>query len=449
MGKRIAVAGAGHGGLVAAYYLACAGYDVTVYEKKAKGTLGYEQSDSVHIDGFEEAGIPVPEAYRVKRTPLSFLVPELGLPPVTQGVSEDSYNVEIDRKALYAILIGMAEDAGAKMEYETEIEAPILLGSRVCGVKTNRGDIYADLVIDAAGLHSPLRTGLPEYFGIEKEAGDWNVLYAYRGYFERKPDMEAPALKYQVYLEPGEEAGLMWVITHETETDILIGKFRPLSEEMIGRKLGELREMNPHIGQKLLRGGKTAEIPLRQPLGMLVADGYAAVGDSAFMTIPLKGSGVGYSMRAGRLLAAAVEADENGCFTRETLWSYQHAFFENIGFDAGLLAFIKDLIPQITAEDIEYLMNEGIFSPETLQKFGNEEGLVKIVTSMGFSGLRDTAKKIVGHPNVRRMLINTGKNVAKYTLLKQNLKAKYEPKAAEKWIRAYRKFYDNVYKTED
>ena len=51
MSKRIAVAGAGHGGLVAAYYLACAGYDVTVYEKKAAGTLGYDQSDSVHLDG--------------------------------------------------------------------------------------------------------------------------------------------------------------------------------------------------------------------------------------------------------------------------------------------------------------------------------------------------------------------------------------------------------------
>lgn len=449
MREKILVAGAGHGGLVAAYYLACAGYHVTVYEKKAEGTLGYAQRDSVHLDGFEEAGIPVPEAYRVKRTPLSFLVPRLDLPPITQGVSEDSYNVEIDRKALYELLIGMAKDAGAEIVYETEIEGPILLGSRVCGIRTSRGDIYADLVIDAAGLHSPVRTGLPEYFGIEKEAGEMNVLWAYRGYFDRAPGIEPPALKYQVYLQPGEDAGLSWVITHETETDILIGRLHPLAEEEIEQNLARLREINPHMGQTLLRGGDVAQIPLRQPLGMLVADGYAAVGDSAFMTIPVKGSGIGYSMRAGRLLAETVEADDNGCFTRETLWGYQHAFFENMGFDAGLLAFVKDLIPQITAEDIEYLIQENVVTPETLQKFGNEEGMVKIITSMGFSGLRDTAKKIVGHPNVRRLLIATGKNVAKYTLLRQNLKAKYDPKAAEKWIRAYRKFYDNLNKTED
>ena len=102
MEHKIIVAGAGHGGLVAAYYLAQAGYDVTVFERGAEGTLGLEQSDSVHLDGFEDAGLPVPEAYKVKRTPLSFVIPGTELPPLTQGVGEDSYNVEIDRKALSA-----------------------------------------------------------------------------------------------------------------------------------------------------------------------------------------------------------------------------------------------------------------------------------------------------------------------------------------------------------
>ena len=40
MSKKIVVAGAGHGGLIAAYYLAAAGYDVTVYEKKTGDLRG-------------------------------------------------------------------------------------------------------------------------------------------------------------------------------------------------------------------------------------------------------------------------------------------------------------------------------------------------------------------------------------------------------------------------
>ncbi|MCR5041882.1 MAG: NAD(P)-binding protein, partial [Clostridia bacterium] len=40
--EKIIVAGAGHGGLVAAAHFAKAGYDVTVYEKNAREDLGYD-----------------------------------------------------------------------------------------------------------------------------------------------------------------------------------------------------------------------------------------------------------------------------------------------------------------------------------------------------------------------------------------------------------------------
>ncbi len=448
MSQRILIAGAGHGGLVAARYLAEAGCDVTVLECRKREALGYDQTDSVHLDGFEESGVPVPEEYLVKRTPLSFILPGEGVPPITQGVHEDEYNVEIDRRALYDLLIGMAESAGAKLRCGVRVLGPIMLGSRVAGVKTDAGDEYADLVIDAAGLYSPVRQGLPEYLGIEREPGPGNVLHAYRAYFDRAPGVEAPELKYQVFLIPGENCGLMWAITHDNEVDVLVGTFVQLDEAMLRQRLSALRELNPQIGENLLRGGAVSDIPLRQPLSLLVADGYAAVGDSAFMTIPLKGSGVGYSMRAGRMLAEAVLSDDEGRYTAETLWDYQVSFYERIGFDAGLLALIKELMPLITAEDIEYVIHSGLVTPEILRGFGNEEGLLKILTSGGLGGLRDKARKIVGHQNVRRMLLFTAKNAAKYAFLRQNLKARYDSRSAEKWVRAAARFYGGLKKPE-
>ena len=106
--KNIIIAGAGHGGLVAAALLAKAGFNVTVYEKKQENELGYDQYDSVHLDGFELSGVPIPEAYKVKRTGITFMVPGTDLPPLKQGVSDNTYNVEIDRKALYRWLIALS-----------------------------------------------------------------------------------------------------------------------------------------------------------------------------------------------------------------------------------------------------------------------------------------------------------------------------------------------------
>ena len=57
-----------------------------------------------------------------------------------------------------------------------------------------------------------------------------------------------------------------------------------------------LRPDNPRLGTEVVRGGQFVEIPVRHPLSVMVADGYAAIGDSAFMTVPLIGSGIANSL---------------------------------------------------------------------------------------------------------------------------------------------------------
>lgn len=61
MGKKIIVAGAGHGGIIAAAKLAEKGYDVTVYEKKVKEELGYDWLDAIDIKIFNDVGLPLPD----------------------------------------------------------------------------------------------------------------------------------------------------------------------------------------------------------------------------------------------------------------------------------------------------------------------------------------------------------------------------------------------------
>ena len=72
--------------------------------------------------------------------------------------------------------------------------------------------------------------------------------------------------------------------------DVLVGKFEPFKKGEVKEFVDYLRTINPIIGKKKVRGGQYAEIPVRQSLAVMTADGYAAIGDSAFMTIPLLGS---------------------------------------------------------------------------------------------------------------------------------------------------------------
>ena len=48
------------------------------------------------------------------------------------------------------------------------------------------------------------------------------------------------------------------------------------TEAEVNETLEILRKDNPSLGTEIVRGGQFVQIPVRQPLGVLVADGYAA-----------------------------------------------------------------------------------------------------------------------------------------------------------------------------
>ena len=103
-----------------------------------------------------------------------------------------------------------------------------------------------------------------------------------------------------------------------------------MDEEKLAAAIDDLRADNPLVGQHLLRGGGAfVPNPVRRPLGMLVANGYAAVGDSACMADPFSGSGIGPAIKQGKLLAEVLlkihpGTPGQGGYSLPELWEYQY-----------------------------------------------------------------------------------------------------------------------------
>ncbi|MBR3619880.1 MAG: NAD(P)-binding protein, partial [Clostridia bacterium] len=119
----IAIAGAGVGGLVAAWKLALAGHDVTVYERNREEDCGHEQKDSFDATAMEYAGIEIPKGYIAPGNDITFYPLDESIEPITAPSPENYKNITVDRKILFAYLKGLAQVAGAKFSFETEISA--------------------------------------------------------------------------------------------------------------------------------------------------------------------------------------------------------------------------------------------------------------------------------------------------------------------------------------
>lgn len=352
----ILIAGAGHGGLVAGAALAEAGHSVTVLEEKQRGALGHDWEDRFtfsllcEILNIPQSGLPV-DAWRV-RGDCTFVSPDKKS-RVDVHFPEGAEQKVMWRKPLISMLLDHAEKCGVRFAFGTRVEKPIVKDDRVTGLCTDAGSLSADLVIDAAGVFSPVRQKLPDSFGIEKIPQRGELFYAYRVYFDRLENVPVPDIPFEVYLRHEGEAGLSWVCTNPDTVDVLIGRVDPLTKEQIDERIARFRASHPWMGERIVYGGQFSFIPVRRPLTRMVADGYAAVGDSAFMTTPMNGMGIDLSLRAGKLLAQTVLA--HPACTAKDLWNYNRDFHRLYGGDTAKNEGLKNALLTMPTEDVNFL----------------------------------------------------------------------------------------------
>ncbi len=437
MSKKIIIAGGGHGGITCGAILAKNGYDVTLYEKNDADKMGHDWTDIFDPKAFKAVGMDMPERemYEFKNN-MTFFSPDMKT-TMTQNVPEDELEIQMERSDIYKCLIDYAVKCGVKFEYGVTVEGPVMLGNRVVGIKTDKGTEYADLVIDACGINSPVRMNLPAYLGIQKEAQEFERFYVYRAFYEKDMSVEV-IKKYRVLLFYQGKLGISWVADDGEYTDVLIGRFNEFGMDEVESTLESLRKQFPDLCEKKLRGGQFVQIPVRQPLGVLVADGYAAIGDSAFMTVPIIGSGIANSMKASAILADTIMADKDETYSAETLWKYQREFYSKMGNGLAPLALIKLLLTKLTPAELDYVFATGILNADDMTITADSTSLFAMVKGMLTpESLKDKIKGLAGNPTVLVKVMSMIKDIAAVYAVTTAMPIKYDAKAVNRWVKAY------------
>ncbi len=433
--KKIIVAGAGHGGLIASYHLAKAGYDVTVYERQQRENLGHDWHDYLDMTAFDGSDIPRPDEsmYRLGAHQ-AFRNPK-GNVKVEVAYKEDAR--VMDRKVLYRYILSLCDEAGVKFVFGTEITGVTFTNRKITGLKIIKDGVgervYADLVIDAAGMYSPVRRNLPAYCGIQREIEKKDIFHVYRAYYKNSEPVNIEP-SYVMDLFHMNRPGLDWTIFEEDYTDILLGKFGAageLTQDEIKAALEGYRRDYPFITEEIVRGGCVRDIPISKMLPLIVADGYAAVGDSAAMTVPLNGSGIVLSMNAGKLLADAV-IEAEGKTDKAALWKYQYKYFTALAKDYVIVAKLKDFFTFVDGSLVDYFLEANILSAELLA-CGN--GDINIPTKQIFYILSKAGPILKLTPDI----IRNFKTVIRLPSAIKDMPEEYDAEKVSEWVENYKK----------
>lgn len=429
--KKILVAGAGHGGVTAAINLARAGYDVTVLEAKKREDLGWDWHDVLRRDAFSYTGIDLPdEKHFGPFEPMGYYGPSKTTHLVTDTVDESI--IHMDRKYLIAYLIEQAEQAGVRFLFEAAVTGPVADTRSVKGLWVDlagvRKKLYADLVIDAAGMHSPVRMNLPVGCGVQNEISEADTFHVYRAYFDRAGEgcLEP---KYCVYFFHCGKPGMDWLITNDDYMDVLVGSIGPMPDGAVEDALADFRETYPYVGEKLLRGGQTATIPLRRTLAVYVANGYAAVGDSAAMTEPMSGSGITLSMKAGKILADVVIEAGDADLTVDRLWPYEYRYAREMGDRFVSDDLLIHLVLSLTADDIDHFLNSHLITSKELENGG--------MGGYSFAEVIQKAQALLAKPAILPLLMKFVGRSSKAPKVIERMPEVYSKEAVTAWAEEY------------
>ncbi len=436
--SKIVIVGANQGALVAGELLGKQGYDVTLYEKNKKDNVGYPWHDNMTPSTFERIGIPLPPEpiARKKDKDWTFIPPDKKS-SFQMKVPEDRRDVKILRIPFNQWLYERTKDF-AKINYEAEVSSVIYKNGKVSGVTLANGEkVYADLVIDCGGANSIVRRSLPKELGIEAELDTKCTFQVRRVFFERDNTATPPEKSHNLYMRHIGEKGITWCADYPEDNvvDVLVGRIDELTDEAYHRALNDMKATYPIITDEAVGDGELVVIPLRHAASLMVADGYALLGDSAFMTIPLMGSGMASSMLGAKIISEVLGGKDD--FSKENLYRYQVQYMKEIGGKNSGIDVLKNWMIDIDAKKLSFLMNKQIIGEKEFSSAGSGNGV-----QLSFGDIMKKLAAGIGHLPMLFNLIGATTKMKKQMAIGKAIPEEWDEKAFLQWKNEYEKNFN-------
>lgn len=378
----LVIVGAGTGGTIAGKTAAELGYKVCIIDQKIKNKIGNKVcGEAVGKHHFNNLGISLPKGDELANTVTGIDVFSPDLKTIFRIKEKGSIGFMINRLEFGQRLLNEALDAGVQLYDQMLVLEPIFQNSSTIGVKVkdlarnSREEVYSKVVIDASGMAAVLRRKIPIEWQIERKIDHNDVAACYLENREVKSQIGDPEylkIYFSRKIAPG---GYCWMFPKENNV-INVG----IGVQMAKNSPNPKKQLYKHVlSQPLFKNSKKINggaglVPTRRPIN-LVGNGILFVGDSACQTNPAHGSGIGPSMRAGKLAAeAACRAMETGNVSQRNLWSYNTEYTLKYGARYAGLDVFRIFLQKLRDEDINYGMRkrlisgEQVFSRTTLYK---------------------------------------------------------------------------------
>ena len=166
----------------------------------------------------------------------------------------------------------------------------------------------------------------------------------------------------------------------------------------------------------------------------MVGKGYVAIGDCAFMTIPLIGSGIACSLRAGLYLGE--EINKANSVSVDTLWKYQVRYYQNVAKEHFLIDCMKRKILVADNDDIKYVIESGFITEDDIKMLtGGEGGRMSVKAVL--TKLRLAMKRL---PFVLSVVGALLKGVGAMIKAK-NIPTEYDEKKIARWVAKLEKVF--------